>query len=80
MIATVSLIVCVLLGYAGGTMLWLIPISILNGFLGLHFPPGKAAILAGRGEYWATYFYSLPLQCVLAAGLYGLGKLISLIF
>ena len=80
MLGTISLIVCIILGALRIPIWWIMPIAIANGFIGLHFPQGKATALIARGQYWQTYLYSFPLQAVLAAVLYGVGYLISFAF
>jgi hypothetical protein len=73
MLGTISLIFILIAGYFQLTFWLLIPAAIVNSFLGLHFPTGKAQLLSSRGQYWSTFMASLPLQALLAAVIFGAG-------
>ena len=73
MLGTISIIVVLILGFIHFSIWIIIPAAIINGFIGIHFPPGKAMMLQERNMYWGTYFYSLPLQAILVAAVYGVG-------
>lgn len=73
MLGTITLIALVVLGYIHFSLWVLIPAAIINAFIGLHFPSGKADTLKERGMYWSVFFQSLPLQAVLAGVFYGVG-------
>lgn len=73
MLGTISLIALFVTGFMHYSWLLLIFFTVLNSFLGVHFPQGKAQMLAARGEYWKTILVSAPLQFILAALIFGLG-------
>ncbi|PKP74228.1 MAG: hypothetical protein CVT84_09460 [Alphaproteobacteria bacterium HGW-Alphaproteobacteria-6] len=73
MIGTLSLIALGVLGYLKFPIWIVLPFSILNAFVGMHFPAGKADVARGRGMYWNIWLMSLPLQAILAAVIFGIG-------
>lgn len=75
MLGTISLIALFTMGFFHFSVIILIPFVIVNMFLGLHFPPGKAEMLQERGTYWSVAIGSAPLQAILAAVIYGIGYL-----
>ncbi len=74
MLGTIALIAWAVCGYLKVHLLILVPAAMINAFLGLHFPPGKAEALQARGMYWQTFLWSVPLQAALAALIYGIGR------
>lgn len=77
MLGTFLLLGLAVAGYLDAP-LWIIAAGgIAAGFIGLHYPTGKAAMLRERGAYWQTFFISLPLQLILASSLYLVGYGIS---
>lgn len=73
MLGTVSLAALVALGFLQYPWWVIAPFGIVNSFIGLHFPAGKAQMLRERGQYWQVFLSSLPLQFVFAAIVFGLG-------
>tara|TARA_Y100001934_G_C12150087_1_gene676869 strand:+ start:105 stop:347 length:243 start_codon:yes stop_codon:yes gene_type:complete len=73
MLGTVALILLLIAGYLHLSLWWLVPAIIVNSFIGLHFPPGKAMKLVQMGEYWKTFLYTLPLQGVFAGLVFAIG-------
>lgn len=73
MLGTLSLIALFALGLWQYSFLVLFPFSVVNGFIGLHFPEGKAAVLAERGQYWSSFLFSLPLQLLFCSIVFGIG-------
>ena len=73
MLGTIALIVILIAGYLELSFWCLVPAAIINAFLGLHFPHGKAQFLQAQGQYWRTYFASLPLQALFTAAVFGVG-------
>jgi len=52
MLGSVALILLLIAGYLHMSFWWLVPAIIINSFLGLHFPSGKAKTLQENGMYW----------------------------
>jgi hypothetical protein len=73
MLGTVALILLLIAGYLHLSFWWLVPAIVINSFLGLHFPYGKAKMLQENGAYWRSFFYSLPLQGVFAGLVFAIG-------
>jgi hypothetical protein len=73
MLGTISIIVVFVLRLIHFSLWIIVSATIANGFIGVHFPPGKAMMLRDRNMYWRTYFYSLPLQAILVTAVYGVG-------
>lgn len=73
MLGTIALIALAAAGYAGVNPLVIGIGAIVNGFIGLHHPPGKAETLRARGAYWGAFFTSLPIHLVFAAATFGIG-------
>lgn len=73
MLGTVTLIAGIAIGL-GQMPLWLVlPLGVVNAFIGVHHPAGRAASLRARGMYWRVFAFSLPVQIAFIALLYGLG-------
>ena len=49
MLGTVALILLLIAGYLHLSFWWLVPAIVINSFLGLHFPYGKAKMLQENG-------------------------------
>jgi hypothetical protein len=80
MLGTIALIALGISGFAQVHFLIALPLAtIVNSFIGLHYPAGKAMALQGRGIYWQTFLYSLPIQAIFAAVVYALGYGIRLV-
>jgi hypothetical protein len=77
MLGTLFLIAVGVCGFLNVTPWVLVPGAVIAGFLGMHYPPGKAAAAKERGIYWKSVVGSMPLQAVLLAILYGAGWGIS---
>jgi hypothetical protein len=73
MLGTLLLIGMLVCGFLNVTPWVLIPGAIAAGFLGMHYPPGKATAAKLRGLYWKGVFGSMPLQAIFLAILYGVG-------
>tara|TARA_R110002096_G_scaffold7102_9_gene31527 strand:+ start:18 stop:263 length:246 start_codon:yes stop_codon:yes gene_type:complete len=67
MLGTLSLIMLIVFGFLQVSPFIIVAFTIINGFLGLHYPAGKAEVLKQRGLYWNVYLSSLPLQALLAS-------------
>lgn len=70
MLGTLSLIAIVVCGAFKVTPFVLPFFVIINSFIGLHYPPGKAEMLRELGTYWKVFWGALPLHAVLSAVLY----------
>lgn len=79
MLGTLTLMALVVLGYIEFPAWILVPVAVVNAFIGLHFPAEKAETLKARNAYWSVFFQSLPLQAILATLVYGLGYAIRLV-
>ena len=80
MLGTASLIALIVVGFLGYPIWIVVPFAVINAFLGLHFPPGKAQAIRERGQYWQLWLMSLPLQAILAAIFFGIGFGIGQLF
>lgn len=73
-LGTVSLVALVAIGAYEQSAWFIVPIAILNTFIGLHYPVEKAAIAKAQGLYIRVLIGSFPLQLGFAALLYGIGR------
>lgn len=80
MLGTLLLIGIVICGYLNLSPWILLPSTIAMAFVGMHFPPGKAQMARERGIYWEGLLYSLPLQGIFVAILFGVGWGASALF
>ncbi|WP_430448714.1 hypothetical protein [Rhodophyticola sp.] len=80
MLGTVSLVALFVLGLLSMSPWLIIPFAVVNAFIGVHFPAGKADMLRERGTYWQVLLSSLPLQAVFAGGVFGIGYVVGLLF
>lgn len=79
-LGTFSLVGLVAIG-AYALPAWLIiPMAVANTFIGMHFPPEKAAMARARGLYTRILLSSFPLQAAFAALFYGIGRGIGWLF
>lgn len=80
MLGTLSLIGLFVAGIWHAPLWILIPFTVLNSFIGVHFPSWKAQRLKEDGTYWRTLIGSSPLQLVFAAIVFGVGYGIGVLF
>ena len=80
MFATLSIIALVALGFIAAPFWVVVPFALLNGYIGLHFPAGKAQTLRERGQFWQVWATSLPIQALLALVIFGIGYAIGYLF
>ncbi len=73
MLGTLSLVAIFICGYLLTPIWVLLPFTILNAFIGTHFPSGKAELLRERNQFWAVFWDSIPLQAIFVGILYGIG-------
>jgi len=73
LLATILLIGMVILGYYNFSPWILLPSALLAAFIGIHYPSGKAELAKERGTYWQVLIFSIPLQAVILAILFGIG-------
>jgi len=81
MIANASLIALMVFGFKHLPVWWIIPLIILNNFIGMHTPPERMQYLKEMGaSYWGFFFTNLPLMTIFGIVLYGAGYGIGLFF
>lgn len=79
-LGSVTLLALVVLGYLSLSYFWIVPLAVINTFIGMHFPSGKANLAKSRGLYFRSLISSFPLQLLFAAVFYGLGYGLFLLF
>lgn len=79
-LGTVSLVALVAIGAYEQSAWLIVPIAIVNTFMGMHYPAEKAAIAKARGFYFRVLIGSFPIQLGFAALLYGIGRGIGWFF
>lgn len=82
-LGAISLIALAVLGFNQVNLFIIIPFAVVNAFVGLHYPPGKAEMLKARhGEvgYLKTLIGTVPIQGLFALVVYGGGYLVGFLF
>lgn len=77
MYGTLLVIFMAACGYLNVTLWVLVPGAFLAGVLTLEYPSGKDATKKDRYRYWIGVIGFLPLQALLLALPYGVGKLVN---
>ena len=81
MLGTLSLVAAGVLGFLNVKVWWIVPLIILNNFIGMHTPPERMERLREMGaSYWGFFFTNIPLIALLTAAIYGAGYGIGLLF
>ena len=73
-LGTFSLVGLVVVGAHALTAWLVIPLAVMNTFIGMHFPAERAQMAKERGTYSQALLLSFPLQLVFAAAFYGIGQ------
>jgi hypothetical protein len=73
-LGTASLVGLVIIGAYALPIWLLIPLIIMNTFIGMHFPAEKAQMAKERGYIYRVLLSSIPLQLAVAAACYGIGR------
>jgi len=80
MIGAGILVLTVILGYSHVSMWSLLPIAVINNFIGMYLPRNRMNVVDGAGVgYWRVFLTNLPLISILTLAVYGLGYGVSLL-
>ena len=78
MIGTLSLVAAFALGFLHFPIWWIVPLAILNNFIGMHTPPERMTAIKEMGVgNWRFFVTNLPLIALFTVLVYGLGYVIG---
>ena len=81
MLGTATLVATGVLGFYHAPIWAIIPIAIVNNFIGMHSPPERLDRLRDMGvSYWSFFLSNLPLIAIFTIAIYGTGYGVGLFF
>ncbi len=81
MLGTVTIIALLALGFNQAPAYFVLPLAIVNNFIGIHTPRRRWLDMKHIGvSYWRFFFTNFPLIALLSFLLYGIGYAASAIY